>query len=88
GFSLDKLGITKYRHENPPRHSSKGKYPKCRPLKKVSSKTPATVGSMTDKEKKSAVIQKRRVEPKSGSRRGKGNAPRMVSHHDLKKKDK
>jgi len=65
--------------------SSKGKYPKCRPLKKVSSKTPETVGSMTDKEKKSAVIQKRRVEPKT-QHRGTGNKPNMVSHHDLKKK--
>jgi hypothetical protein len=34
---------------------------------------------MTDKEKKRAVIQKRRVEPET-ERSGKGNAPRMTSH--------
>lgn len=59
--------------------TSKGKYPKCRPLHKVSSKTPETVGEMTPKERKRAVIQKRRVEPEE-NRSGKGNAPRMISH--------
>jgi hypothetical protein len=59
--------------------TSKGKYPKCRPSTRVSSKTPETAGEMTDKEKKRAVIQKRRVEPET-ERSGKGNAPRMTSH--------
>ena len=59
--------------------TSKGKYPKCRPLNRVSSKTPETVGEMTPKERKRAVIQKRRVEPET-ERSGKGNAPRMTSH--------
>jgi hypothetical protein len=59
--------------------TSKGKYPKCRPLHKVSSETPETVGEMTPKERKRAVIQKRRVEPET-DRSGKGNAPRMTSH--------
>jgi hypothetical protein len=59
--------------------TSKGKYPKCRPLNKVSSKTPETVGEMTPKERKRAVIQKRRVEPET-QQSGKGNAPRMTSH--------
>ena len=59
--------------------TSKGKYPKCRPSTRVSSKTPETAGEMTDKEKKRAVIQKRRVEPET-QRSGKGNAPRMTSH--------
>lgn len=59
--------------------TSKGKYPKCRPSRRVSSETPETAGEMTDKEKKRAVIQKRRVEPET-ERSGKGNAPRMTSH--------
>ena len=59
--------------------TSKGKYPKCRPVHKVSSKTPETVGEMTPKERKRAVIQKRRVEPDT-QRSGKGNAPHMTSH--------
>jgi len=59
--------------------TSSGKYPKCRPARKVSSKTPETVGEMTPKERKRAVIQKRRVEPDT-QRSGKGNPPRMTSH--------
>ena len=59
--------------------TSKGKYPKCRPSRKVSEKTPETVGEMTPTERKSAVIQKRRVEPET-QRSGKGNPPRMTSH--------
>ena len=59
--------------------TSSGKYPKCRPARKVSSKTPETVGEMTPKERKRAVIQKRRVEPET-QRSGKGNPPRMTSH--------
>lgn len=59
--------------------TSKGKYPKCRPSTRVSSETPETASEMSDKEKKRAVIQKRRVEPET-ERSGKGNAPRMTSH--------
>lgn len=59
--------------------TSSGKYPKCRPARKVSSETPETVGEMTPKERKRAVIQKRRVEPET-QRSGKGNPPRMTSH--------
>ena len=59
--------------------TSSGKYPKCRPARKVSSETPETVGEMTPKERKRAVIQKRRVEPDT-QRSGKGNPPRMTSH--------
>jgi len=59
--------------------TSSGKYPKCRPARKVSSETPKTVGEMTPKERKRAVIQKRRAEPET-QRSGKGNAPHMTSH--------
>lgn len=59
--------------------TSKGKYPKCRPSTRVSSETPETASEMSDKEKKRAVIQKRRVEPET-QRSGKGNPPRMTSH--------
>jgi len=59
--------------------TSKGKYPKCRPSTRVNSNTPETASEMSDKEKKRAVIQKRRVEPET-QRSGKGNSPRMTSH--------
>ena len=50
---------------------SKG-YPKCRPKKKVSSKTPKTAGSMSAKEKKRATRRKR------SKPQGVGGKPTMV----------
>lgn len=54
--------------------SSKGKYPKCRPSKKVSKKTPVTTRQLTDKEEKSAIKKKREVERKSPSQSAGGKA--------------
>jgi hypothetical protein len=57
------------------------KYPKCRPSVRVSSETPETSGEMSDKEKKSAVRQKRTAEK---TKKRKGKKPIMTSHHDIK----
>ncbi len=51
--------------------SSRG-YPKCRPSKKVSSKTPKTSGSMSAKDKKAATKRKR------SKPQGVGGKPTMV----------
>jgi Family of unknown function (DUF5872) len=56
-----------------------GSYPKCRPTKKVSKKTPKTVGEMTAKEKKSAISQKRRKQRKR-KKLSKGQKPIVDSH--------
>lgn len=53
--------------------SRKG-YPKCRPSKKVSKKTPKVASSYDKKEKKSMTSQKRRAEKKD-PKTGKGNTP-------------
>ena len=55
--------------------SSRG-YPKCRPSKKVSSKTPKTAGSMSAKEKKAATKRKR------SKKQGVGGKPTMVKSCD------
>ena len=52
-------------------------YPKCRPSKKVSKKTPKTTGSYSKKEKKSMTRQKRRKERKS-KKSGKGRTPNFA----------
>jgi hypothetical protein len=59
--------------------ASSGAYPKCRPSKKVSDKTPSTSRGMSAEDKKRAVGQKRRAERKPR----KGKSPHMVSHHKL-----
>jgi len=63
--------------------ASKGAYPKCRPLHRVSSETPETAGEMGAKERKAAVRQKRRVQ--GGNPKGTGNAPRRATHANIKK---
>jgi hypothetical protein len=62
--------------------ASKGAYPKCRPSKRVSKKTPSTSRGMSKKTKKKAVRQKRDAEkaPRIDKK------PHMTSHHKLKKK--
>jgi hypothetical protein len=42
--------------------SSKGKYPKCRPSKRVNKQTPVTTRELSDKEEKSAIRKKRKAE--------------------------
>jgi hypothetical protein len=63
--------------------ASKGAYPKCRPLHKVSSKTPETVGEMGKSERKAAVRQKRRIQ--GGNPQGTGNTPKRATHANIKK---
>jgi len=53
-------------------------YPKCRPSRRVSSKTPQTSGEMSEKEKKAASSQKRKVERTKPDKPSK--APHFVSH--------
>jgi GH24 family phage-related lysozyme (muramidase) len=62
-----------------PKSKKKG-YPKCRPSRKVSSKTPETSGEMTKEQKQKATSQKRRAEAKPRE----GKKPNVVSHHDIK----
>ena len=58
--------------------SSKG-YPKCRPSVKVSSKTPETSRSMSDKEKKAATRRKR------SKKQGVGGKPTIVKMIGVKR---
>jgi len=53
-------------------------YPKCRPSRRVSPKTPQTSGEMSEKEKKAASSQKRKVERTKPDKPSK--APHFVSH--------
>ena len=52
-------------------------YPKCRPSKKVSKRTPKTTGSYSKKEKKSMTRQKRRKE-RINKKSGKGRSPNFA----------
>ena len=58
-------------------------YPKCRPSRRVSSKTPQTSGEMSEKQKKNAAKQKRRVESSRADNPDK--TPHMVHHRKSKK---
>ena len=53
-------------------------YPKCRPSRRVSSKTPETSGEMTPKEKASASAHKRSVERTQPDKPSK--APHFTRH--------
>lgn len=52
--------------------ADKGKYPKCRPSKRVTKETPKTTGELSSKEKKKAVKEKRKVEKKKSKPAGSG----------------
>lgn len=72
--------------KHPPcgRKDADGKsYPKCRPSKKVSKKTPKTSGSYSKDEKKSMTSQKRRAEKKE-PKVGTGNKPTMTKFDESK----
>lgn len=62
--------------------ADKGKYPKCRPKKKVNKKTPKTASSYSKKEKKSMTRQKRSAESKGR----KSGTPNYTSYDKSKKK--
>lgn len=57
-------------------------YPKCRPSKRVSGKTPETSGEMSEKQKKSASSAKRRVESSKADNPDK--KPHVVTHRKKK----
>lgn len=67
--------------------ADKGKYPKCRPSKRVSKKTPKTTSEMTKKEKQKAVKKKRKVEKskKTESAGGKARKPKRAPRIKRKK---
>lgn len=65
--------------------ADKGKYPKCRPSKRVSSKTPKTTKELSSKEKKKAVKQKRKTEKKRNKPAG-GGARKPKRAPNLKRK--
>lgn len=56
-------------------------YPKCRPSKKVSKKTPKIASSYDKKEKKAMTSQKRRAEKKD-PKPGKGNKPTFTRYDE------
>ena len=62
--------------------ADKGAYPKCRPSKKVSKKTPKVASSYSKKEKKSMTKQKRSKESKGRT----GKKPNYTNYDKSKKK--
>lgn len=71
--------------------ADKGKYPKCRPSKRVTSKTPKTTKEMSSSEKKKAVKNKRKTEkkqskPAGGKARKPKRAPSLKRRKNKKKK--
>lgn len=52
--------------------ADKGKYPKCRPSKRVTKETPKTSGELSSSQKASAVKAKRKVEKKRSKPAGRG----------------
>ena len=60
--------------------AGKGKYPKCRPSKRVNKKTPTTSKELSKKEKSKAVKTKRKVEkskpskPAGGGKKARGGS--------------
>jgi hypothetical protein len=57
-----------------------GKYPKCRPSKRVNRETPVTTRGLTEKEEKSAIRKKRKAEreKKTESAGGKSRKPKRA----------
>tara|TARA_A200000159_G_scaffold164544_1_gene194617 strand:- start:6876 stop:7310 length:435 start_codon:yes stop_codon:yes gene_type:complete len=71
--------------------SDKGKHPKCRPSKRVSSDTPKTTKEMSSSEKKKSVKDKRKTEkkrskPAGGSARKPKRAPALKRRKKNKSK--
>lgn len=71
--------------------ADKGKYPKCRPSKKVTKDTPVTSKELSKSEKKKAVKKKRKAEkkkskPAGGSARKPKRAPTIKKKRKNKKK--
>jgi hypothetical protein len=65
--------------------SDKGKYPKCRPSKRVTKETPITTRELTDKEEKSAIRKKRKVEREKRNESAGGGARKPKRAPTIKK---
>jgi len=65
--------------------SDKGKYPKCRPSKRVNKKTPVTTRELTDKEESSAIRKKRKAEREKASESAGGGARKPKRAPTIKK---
>ena len=65
--------------------ADKGKYPKCRPSKKVTKDTPVTSKELSKAEKKKAVTKKRKAEKKKSKPAG-GGARKPKRAPTIKKK--
>ena len=68
--------------------ADKGKYPKCRPSKRVSKKTPKTTKEMTKEEKSKSVKKKRKVEREKKTESAGGGARKPKRAPSLKRKKK
>lgn len=67
--------------------ADKGKYPKCRPSRKVNSKTPVTTRELTDKEEKAAIRKKRKAEKEKSSQSAGGGARKPKRAPTIKRSD-
>jgi hypothetical protein len=62
-----------------------GKYPKCRPSKRVNKKTPVTTRELTDKEEKAAIRKKRKAEREKKTESAGGGARKPKRAPTIKK---
>lgn len=67
--------------------SDKGKYPKCRPSKRVTKETPVTTRELTDKEEKTAIRKKRKAEKEKSTQSAGGGARKPKRAPTIKKSD-
>jgi len=68
--------------------ADKGKYPKCRPSKKVNKETPVTTRELTDKEEKAAIRKKRKTEKEKATQSAGGGARKPKRAPTIKKSNK
>jgi len=68
--------------------SDKGSYPKCRPSKRISKKTPVTTRELTDKEEKTAIRKKRKAERERPTESSGGSARKPKRAPTIKNSDR
>lgn len=68
--------------------SDKGKYPKCRPSKRVNKSTPVTTKELTDKEEKAAIRKKRKAEREKKNESAGGSARKPKRAPTIKKSNR
>jgi len=64
-----------------------GKYPKCRPSKKVNKQTPVTTRELTDKEERAAIRKKRKTEKEKTTQSAGGGARKPKRAPTIKRSD-